>query len=178
VSTPAHDLVQAPITTGILRAEDRAALEALVEATGQFNAAEVTVALELFDEAFALGGGEGRDPAVYAFVAARSASGALIGYACWGFTPHTSGTCDLYWLAVHPEAQGLGVGAALVSAVHGAMRSHGARLSVVEATGRPAAEPARRFYERQGYVARATVRDFYGTGDDRVSYLFALRPAP
>ncbi|MBI3791940.1 MAG: GNAT family N-acetyltransferase [Gemmatimonadetes bacterium] len=175
---PARDPARAPITTGVLRAEDRAALAALVAATGQFNDDELAVALQLFDEAFALGGGEGRDPSVYAFVAARDAKGALAGYACWGFTPETRGTCDLYWLAVHPDAQGLGAGTALMGAVHVAMRAHGARLSVVEASGRPDAEPARRFYERQGYVVAACVRDFYAPGDDRVSYVHRLgRPA-
>src|SRR2546430_6552456 len=34
----------------------------------------------------------------------------LVVWACWGPTPGTRGTHDLYWIAVDPERQGQGVG--------------------------------------------------------------------
>lgn len=167
---------RAGVTVGPIARADRDDLAALLQATGQFREAEVEVALELLDAAFAPSGGAGRDPAVYAFVAARDPNARLDGFACWGRTPQTRATCDLYWLAVHPRAQRHGVGAALILAVHAQMRSDGARCSIVEASGRPDAAPARVFYERQGYRPEAVVRDFYAPGDDRVSYVNRFPP--
>ena len=166
----------APVTIGAVHAADRDALRFLLAETGQFGADEVRIAVELFDEAFALGGGDGLDPEVYAFVGARRADGTLAGYACWGRTPHTRGCCDLYWLAVAPSEQGRGTGGRLLQAAEGAMRADGGRLSLVEASGRANAAGARRFYERHGYACAAVARDFYARGDDRLSFVRRLRP--
>ena len=167
----------APVATiGAVHSADRDALRALLLETGQFAADEVCVALELFDEAFAPGGGNGQDPDVYAFLGARRADGTLAGYACWGRTPRTRGCCDLYWLAVAPSEQGRGTGGRLLQAAEGAMRADGGRLSLVEASGRADAAGARRFYERHGYACAAIVRDFYAPLDDRLSFVRRLRP--
>ena len=160
---------------GRLSLDDRIALAALIEATGQFRPSELAVALEVFDEAFAPGGGGGVDPGIYAWLAARDATRELIGVACWGRTPHTRGTCDLYWLAVAPTQQGRGIGHQLVEAAEAAMRVDGARLSVVEASGRLESAKVRRFHERQGYERSAVVTDFYAADDDRVTYIHRLR---
>ena len=167
---------------GALGLSDRAALVALLSATGVFREAEVAVALELFDEAFGPGGGGGTDPEGYAFVgaflgdaaaaaAARLANGGLLaGYACWGRTPDTRGTFDLYWLAVDPARQGSGIGAALVREVKRRVAALGGRVLLIEASGRADNAGVRRFYERLDCTAAARVRDFYATGDDRIIY--------
>ena len=152
---------------------DRPALRALLANTQSFSAAELAVALELFDEAFAPGGGEGEDQEQYAFVGAvdgASAERRLVGYACWGRTPATRATFDLYWLAVDPAQQGSGIGAALVHEVERRASAVGGRLMVIEASGRADNAAVRRFYERMGSTAVATVRDFYAPGDDRITY--------
>jgi len=92
----------------------------------------------------------------------------LIGYACFGATPATDGTYDLYWLAVDPAAQGRGIGSALVRAVEAKLLDRGARLLVVETSSRPDYEGTRRFYARSGYKEAARVRDFYAPADDRI----------
>jgi GNAT superfamily N-acetyltransferase len=92
----------------------------------------------------------------------------LLGYACFGATPATDGTYDLYWLAVDPAAQGRGVGTALVRAVEQKLLDRGARLLVVETSSRPDYEGTRRFYARSGYMEAARVRDFYAPADDRI----------
>ena len=58
--------------------------------------------------------------------------GKLVGYVCYGPTPMTDGTCDLYWIASDPQVRGQGVGAALVSAMEGDLRRKKARLIRVE----------------------------------------------
>ena len=108
-------------------------------------------------------------PEDYEFLGAfDEANDHLIGYACFGATPATDGTYDLYWLAVDPAAQGRGVGSALVRAVEEKLVGRGARLLVVETSSRPDYEGTRRFYARSGYHEAARVRDFYAPADDRI----------
>ena len=92
----------------------------------------------------------------------------LIGYACFGATPATDRTYDLYWIAVRPEAQRTGAGAALMSAVESQLAARPARMLVVETSSRDDYAPTRRFYQKRGYEEAARLRDFYAPGDDRV----------
>lgn len=143
---------------GPLSRRDRPRLAELLAATGAFNADEVQVALSLFDVS---------DD--YEFLGAfDEENDHLIGYACFGATPATDGTYDLYWLAVDPATQGRGVGSALVHAVEEKLFDRGARLLVVETSSRPDYEGTRRFYARSGYTEAVRVRDFYAPADDRI----------
>src|SRR5262249_24478830 len=98
-----------------LRAADRAPIAALLRATPAFTEEEVGVALELVDVALAK---TGERPDDYRFFVAESAAreaagtdGARVaGYVCWGLTPMSDGVFDVYWIAVEPAAQGLGIG--------------------------------------------------------------------
>ena len=144
----------------------RARLEALTRATGLFHEEEVATAVELLDEALA--GDED-----YRFLGAY-ANDALVGFACWGPTPGTTGTFDLYWIVVDPARQGEGVGTQLLEAVESTLRMDQGRLIVVETSSRAAYEPTRRFYERRGYTRAATLPGYYAPGDDLVIYLKEL----
>ena len=144
----------------------RPELESIVRATGVFSEDEVGVALELFDE-----GGD------YEFIGAF-ANDRLIGYACFGLTPSTDRTYDLYWIAVHPDAQRTGAGAALMSEVERQLEDRRARLVVVETSSREDYAPTRQFYHKRGYQEHARLRDFYAQGDDRVILTRRLVAAP
>lgn len=100
--------------------------------------------------------------------------GQLVGWICWGATPCTERTWDLYWLAVDPSAQGHGVGSALVEEMERRLKGK-ARLISVDTSGRSDYGPTRRFYEMRGYRAVAVVPDFYAPGDDQVIFTKALR---
>ena len=115
------------------------------------------MALELFDEAVA----------DYEFIGAFEAD-MLQGFACFGPAPSTDRTYDLYWIAVHPDAQRLGVGAALMAEVERVLRTRQARLVVVETSSKAEYEPTRSFYQKRGYQEAARLRDFYAPGDDRL----------
>ena len=149
---------------GIIPARHRQRLAELLVATGAFHADEVEVALSLFDLSHAPGG-EGDDG--YEFLGAFD-DDRLVGYACFGATPATEGTYDLYWLAVDPSAQGRGVGRALVRAVEATLAARGARLLLVETSSRADYAGTRQFYARSGYHEAARVRDFYAPADDRI----------
>ncbi|HEU5171766.1 MAG TPA: GNAT family N-acetyltransferase [Gemmatimonadales bacterium] len=119
------------------------------------------MALEVFDAAV----GGSRD---YAALGAE-VDGALAGWICWGPTPCTLGTFDLYWMAVDPALHGAGIGTALLVEMERRLAGP-ARLIVVETAGRPDYAPTRAFYEARGYAATARVPDFYAPGDDLVVF--------
>ena len=98
------------------RAHDREGLSALLRADGLFTAEERSVALELIDAALAEPGGEYR-------VTVAELAGRLIGYLCYGPTPMTEGTWDLYWIATHPEARGQGVARLLIERMEAELKS-------------------------------------------------------
>jgi ribosomal protein S18 acetylase RimI-like enzyme len=96
--------------------------------------------------------------------------GELLGFACFGPTPLTQGTFDLYWIAVSSTARGQGVGRALMAQVEDEVRALGGRVIVLDTSGRPEYEPTRAFYHRIGYTHCGTVPDFYAPGDDLVIF--------
>jgi ribosomal protein S18 acetylase RimI-like enzyme len=138
-------------------------LERLTRETGFFRAEEVATAVELLDEH--LDGDED-----YRFIGAFDAD-ELIGYACWGPTPGTEGTWDLYWIVVAREQQGSGIGSALLAQVEQTLTADGCRLVVVETSSRADYAPTRGFYEARGYTRTAVIPEYYAPGDDLVIYL-------
>ena len=148
-----------------LAAADRRRIEEITRAVRVFRDDELPVALEVFDGAVA------GSPDYTALGAVLD--GRLVGWICWGPTPCTLGTYDLYWMAVDPSAQGAGIGSVLLRAMEGRLAGS-ARLIVVETAGRPDYRPTRSFYEARGYRRAAVIPDFYAPGDDQVVYLKTL----
>lgn len=86
----------------------------------------------------------------------------------------TAGTWNMRALGVHPDVQGLGLGAALVSAVEQHLKAKGARLLIVDTSGTADFELTRRFYAKIGYDEEARIRDFWAPQDDKVTFRKAL----
>jgi D-alanine-D-alanine ligase len=149
-------------------AADRAAIDALVAATGFFSAAERAVAVELVDERLRRGDASG-----YCFLLAGEASGRLHGYCCYGRVPCTRGAHDLYWIVVGPEQQRQGLGRELVARTAAAVVQQGGCRLYAETSGRPQYAPTRAFYARAGFRCEATLADFYAPGDDKLIYVLA-----
>ena len=141
----------------------RARLEALVRGTGVFREAEVATAVELLDEAL-----DGDDD--YRLIGAFEQE-QLVGYACWGPTPGTEGTYDLYWIVVDRSRHGRGVGTQLIEWVERKLRSQRGRLVVVETSSRADYVSTRAFYEARGYNRAATIPGYYSPGDDLAIYV-------
>lgn len=176
----------ASLTLAPLTPSHRSKIEEIVVATGVFSREEAEVALEVFDEGLGLqvsGGGLRLQPATrnpqpdYEFVGAFDGD-ELLGYACFGPTPSTQGTYDLYWIAVHPAAQRSGAGAALMAEVERQLNERGARMVVVETSSRDDYAPTRSFYHKRGYTEAARLRGFYAPGDDRVVLTKRVTDAP
>lgn len=94
--------------------------------------------------------------------------GSMLGYVCYGPTPMTQGTWDMYWIASDPAARGQGVGAALVGAMEQELRRQGGRLIRVETSTTESYGATRRFYAHLHFTEEARLRDFYSVGDDLV----------
>ncbi|MBI3961785.1 MAG: GNAT family N-acetyltransferase [Deinococcus sp.] len=144
--------------------QDRAPLAALLAATENFTPQEVAVALELIDSAL-----EHPEKDEY-WVQVAEEGGPIVGYVCYGPTPMTDRTFDLYWVAVHPSKRGQGIGKALTSHVEALLRAKTARLLLIETASKESYQATRRFYLDQGYREVARIKDFYADGDDRVIY--------
>jgi ribosomal protein S18 acetylase RimI-like enzyme len=152
--------VTATIHVGPLQPSHRSRIEEIVRSTGVFSAEEVGVALELFDDAQ-------KADSDYEIIGAFEAD-QLVGYVCFGATPSTDRTFDLYWIAVHPDSQRSGVGGVLMSELERVLSDRRARLVVVETSSRDDYSATRRFYQKRGFQETARLRDFYAPGDDRI----------
>lgn len=139
----------------------------MTRAVGVFREEEIPVALEVFDLATGAGP-EGRVDPDYEHAGVER-NGVLAGWACWGRTPGTLGTFDLYWIVVDPAAHGQGLGSLLIGAMERRIAGR-ARLVLIETSGRADYAGTRSFYERHGYRLTATIPGFYAPGDDRVTY--------
>ncbi len=154
-----------------LQPTDREPVQSLLGATGFFNPEELVVAMELVDDRLTLG-----EESHYRFLVAEH-GGEVVGYACWGPIPGTVESADLYWIAVDPKSQGLGVGRTLLTAAERWM-AESARVRVyLETAGRELYTPTRAFYLACGYHVAAELTDFYAPGDARVTFLKVLDPA-
>ena len=144
-----------------LASADRTPLAELLSRIETFTADEGSCALELIDAALTP-----NNPDYQVRCAMRE--GKVVGYVCYGPTPMTMGTFDLYWIASDPLVRGQGVGAALVSAMEGDLRRRKGRLIRVETSAMEAYGPTRGFYAAMQYKEEARFRDFYKPGEDQI----------
>lgn len=169
------------MTTGVrvaaVGAAYRERIAELLAACGTFSQPEINVAVELFDAAMTPQAAMSGAVPGYTFVGAFDAHDELIGFACWGPTPDTDRTFDLYWLAVDPLVANGGAGTLLLSEVEQRLRGSDARMVVAETSSRGDYEAARGFYARRGFAESGRVRDFYAPTDDRIIYTKRLGPA-
>ncbi len=86
----------------------------------------------------------------------------------------TSGTYNLYLIAVHADHQGRKIGAALLGYIEGFLKRRGERILLVETSGLPAFERTRAFYRKNGYEEEARIREFYAAGEDKIVFRKSL----
>lgn len=153
---------------------DRQRVDVLLSGVHAFTSDERDVALELVDHAIARP--ESDD---YRFLLAApdaSSDEPLLGYLCYGRTPMTCSTYDLYWVATAPEHARQGVAKTLVHAMEREIAREGGGLVRVETGSREGHGAAVRFYDALGFVRSALIEDFYAPGDHLL--IFTRRIAP
>jgi ribosomal protein S18 acetylase RimI-like enzyme len=148
-----------------VRPGDGETVRAIVTATGYFTSAEVDVAVELVQENLA----KGAAASGYYFIFAES-GGRTIAYLCYGPIPCTVSSHNLYWIAVHPDYRGRGLGKTLMREAEKLIRAAGGTRIYIDTSYKAQYEDTRAFYLSLGYELDALLKDFYSPGDDKVIY--------
>lgn len=158
--------------------DDQTALLAVAEATGLFTPEELAGFGGMIGEHLASGDASGNaggdasgdagggdniwlvDEAEDIVAAAYYAPEQFAGEGVW----------NLYFIGVRPSEQGKGRGSALIHYVEKDLKARGARLLLVETSGKDSFEPTRTFYCKNGYSEEARIRDYYTAGDDKIVF--------
>ena len=148
-----------------MRPGDVDTLREIVMATEYFTPSEVDVAVELVQENLA----KGATASGYRFIFIEY-DGRTIAYLCYGPIPCTISSHNLYWIAVHPDYQGRGLGKALMREAETRIRAMGGTRIYIDTSYKAQYEDTRTFYLSLGYELDALLKDFYSLGDDKVIY--------
>lgn len=147
-----------------VRNTDPGTIRKITESSGFFYPEEIDVAVELAETTLEKGAKAG-----YLFVFAdiddRSA-----GYACFGEIPCTQDCYDLYWIAVHDDFRGQGIGKQLMHETEDAVRKLKGRKIYIETASRDQYIPTQQFYLKNGYIIEARLTDYYSPGDDKLIF--------
>jgi ribosomal protein S18 acetylase RimI-like enzyme len=156
-------------TTSIrpLTVKEKASVMRLLQATPEFLPPEVIIAEELID-AFL----EDTETSGY-YIYVAELDGEIAGYICYGNTPLTEATWDIYWVAVAHDKQGFGIGRILMKHAEDDIKKMHGKLIMVETSGKPEYNKTRRFYDTLNYQRVCQIPDYYAPGDDLV--LFSKR---
>ena len=156
------------ITIRLADQNDEAAVLDIIERTDFFRPVEVDIAKEVFVEA-----AQGKEGCTYqSYVAEINKK--VVGWICFGETPCTLGTFDIYWIAVDPSAQRQGIGRYMLHFAQKKIEEQKGRLMVIETSGTSKYEPTQEFYKKNGFFLAAKIPDFYAPGDDKLVYLNTL----
>ncbi|MCJ7764190.1 MAG: GNAT family N-acetyltransferase [Dehalococcoidales bacterium] len=140
--------------------QDKPALMQILRTTPEFKPAEVAVAEEVINSYL-------QQPSSYRISVAEMAAEDA-GYICYGQTPLTESTWDIYWLVVAHGKQEQGIGGALLRSAEDDIQETGGRLIIIETSSQPGYEKTRRFYTDHGYELICRIADFYAPGDDKI----------
>ncbi|WP_299524564.1 GNAT family N-acetyltransferase [uncultured Lutibacter sp.] len=148
---------------------DIKAVKEILNSTGFFYDFEVDVAVELAEENLE----KGEEKSGYFFTIAE-VEGKAIAFSCYGKTPCTAASFDLYWIAVHQNHKGKGIGKKLLKMLEIHVAKLNGKNIWIETAGRPLYSPTRKFYEKYGCDLVAELPEFYGENDSKVIYLLKV----
>lgn len=147
-----------------LNENDREKIRDILIETNNFNEEEIRIALELID--IYINDKTQKDYELFV----DEDGNEIRGYVCIGPRPLTTGTYDLYWIAVNPKVQSKGIGSGLIKYIEDHLREKKARLILIETSGKASYEKERKFYEKNSYSEIVNIRDFYNVGDSLIIY--------
>lgn len=137
---------------------------------------EREVALELIDEAILK-----PDLSGYRCIVAVEPTGETetpVGYICFGRTPMTASTFDLYWIAVDKSRRNKGVGAKLIGAMDEVLLHNGGQIVRLETSSMDTYKGTVQFYVNAGFTEAGRIPNFYKPNDDLVIFYKAIgKPA-
>lgn len=145
--------------------KDRESLLTMLEETRAFTSQEIDVAMELID--IVLKDPNQKDYEIQCMVNDQDQP---IGYICYGPAPMAQGTFDLYWIAVNPKIQGMGIGSRLLDFLEKMLRGKNGRMILADTSSIPSYKKTLRFYLKKGYQEVAKIPDYYSLGNDRITF--------
>src|SRR3954471_21865832 len=151
-----------------LVAADRSGVFRILENAGNFTPEEVGTALELIDEWLELGEHSGY--LTYVLDAQTEEGSEVLGYVCFGPTPLTESTHDLYWIAVDKSKHRGGVGKRLMKFAEEEVWRRGGKMLLIETSSQETYGGTIQFYERTGYLLTGKIEDYYRPGDDKLIF--------
>ncbi len=152
-----------------LIASDPDTIEDIVRSSHFFSQAEIEIARELACDRLDHG-----EHSSYQFLLVEQA-GKVAGYTCYGLIPATSGSYDLYWIAVSKDMRGKGLGKILLQRTEEIIAGQGGRIIYAETSSRDQYVPTQLFYEHCRYIPEAVLTDFYTPGDSKIIYSKLLK---
>jgi ribosomal protein S18 acetylase RimI-like enzyme len=153
----------ANIIIPLIKAHKSAVMD-ILRTTSEFKTIEVDTAEELMDYYLK----EGLSSGYYHLVAIADSE--VTGYICYGPTPLTESTWDVYWMAVTPRKKGQGIGTSLLETAEKAIKKQQGRILLIETSDIASYEPTRKFYQYMGYEEISRIPDFYSPGDGLVVF--------
>ena len=153
-------------------AGDRGGVFRILENAGNFTPEEVATALELIDEWLELGEHSGY--LTYVLESQGDDLAEVLGYVCFGPTPLTESTYDLYWIAVDKSKHRGGVGKKLMKFAEEEIARRGGRLLLIETSSQETYGGTIQFYERTGYELVGKIKEYYKPGDDKLIFVKRL----
>jgi GNAT superfamily N-acetyltransferase len=143
---------------------DTPVLVELAHKTEVFKPAELIALREVLDDYFASNRAQGHRSVTH-LVDKR-----IVGFAYYAPAAMTDRSWFVYWIAVEKSGQARGVGTRLLKHAEEEIARVNGRLVLIETSGLPHYEPARRFYLKHGYEKASVLPDFYADGDDLVVF--------
>jgi ribosomal protein S18 acetylase RimI-like enzyme len=153
-----------------IQPSDVEAIADIVESSGFFSAEEIEIAIELAEQTL-----DQQEASSYRFLFAEDDEQCVIGYTCYGLIPATHSSYDIYWVAVHENIRGLGLGKLLMTETEKLIYHSGGRQIYAETSSRKQYDPTRKFYEICGYHQEAYLNNFYSDGDSKIIYAKVLK---
>lgn len=148
-----------------ISASERKSIEDILRSTEYFYEFEIETALEIADDTLR----KGMEKSGYNWMKVTDEEG-LVAFANYGKNSFSTHSWDLYWIAVHHNSRNKKLGSLLLKAIEDDVRKSGGKILWIETSGRPLYASTEGFYKRNGYTLRASLEDFYATGDPKQIY--------
>ena len=161
------------IKAGITPAEVEGILD-LAATSGLFSSDAMMSAEDMaWDSAY----GDGSEPHDFLLAVLGGPGEARpVGFVCYGPIPHWPDSFELYGIAVDPEFQRMGIGSALVSEMNRRVAARRGKRVFLETGTDRAFEPARGFYEANGYAQETRFHKQFIPVEDGVVYRLNVEP--
>lgn len=143
---------------------DELNIQRILEESKFFTKAEVNIAISLIRDKI-----HRKEKSSYQFIFLEKEF-KLLGYSCFGYIEATNNCYDLYWIAVDTSLKRNGYGSLILKETEKTISKQNGHHIYIETSSSDLYEPTRKFYENNGYIKEAELRNFYKENDHKLIY--------